>query len=109
MKDTTWNQREKLIARAAYDKAFNNECNHTISTLKERVSNLTEPTAIWELADYLNEKRKEVYQKYDYRYSVLIRVFSVLVCEGWIEMKDLEGLEKEKIQRIQLIADGLND
>jgi len=43
-------------------------------------------------------------QKHDYRYSVLIHVFGRLVGEGGVEMKDLEGLEEEKIQRIRFIA-----
>jgi len=109
MKDFKWNQREKLIARASYDKAFKNECNHIISTLSEKVSNITEPKGIWEIADYLNDKRKEIFQKYDYRYSALIRVFGVLVCEGWIQIKDLVGLEEAKLLRIQDIATYLNE
>jgi len=109
MRDMKWNQSEKSIARAAFDKAFKNECNYIIETLRERVSNLSEPKEIWELEDYLSDKRKEIDQKYDYRYSVLIRVFGVLVCEGWIEMKDLEGLGEEKLQRVQSIASCLNE
>ena len=35
---------------------------------------------------------------------VLVHVFGRLVREGWITMKDLEGLEEEKVQRIQLVA-----
>ena len=72
--------------------------------MKNKARNLSEPKEIWGLEDYLYEKRKEIDNKYDYRYSVLIHVFGRLVKEGWITMKDLEGLEEEKVQKIQLIA-----
>lgn len=109
MMEFKWNQREKTIARAAFDKAFKNECNHIIATLKEQLNNISEPKEVWRLEDYLSEKREEIDQKYDYRYSVLIRVFGILVGEGWIEMKDLDGLEEDKLQKIQIIAYGLNE
>ena len=86
-----------------------NECNHIIATLKEQLNNISEPKEVWRLEDYLSEKREEIDQKYDYRYSVLIRVFGILVGEGWIEMKDLDGLEEDKLQKIQIIAYGLNE
>ncbi len=72
--------------------------------MKKKASNLSEAKEIWELEDYVYEKRKEIDNKYDYRYSALIHVFGRLVKEGWIKMKDLEGLGEEKVQRIQLIA-----
>ncbi len=109
MIDFKWNQKEKAIARTAFDKAFQNECNHIIEAAKERLNNLSDPKEIWRLEDYLSKKRKQIDQKYDYRYSVLIRVFGVLVYEGWIEMKDLEGLKEEKLQRIRFVAEGLKD
>src|SRR5512136_1047372 len=104
MTDAKWSKKEKSISRAAFDKAYKNECNNIIETVKNRARNLSEPKEIWGLEDYLYEKRKEMDNKYDYRYSVLIHVFGRLVGEGWITMEDLEGLGEEKLQRIQLIA-----
>jgi hypothetical protein len=72
--------------------------------VRQKAASLAEPKGIWELEDYLCERRKEIDQKYDYRYSALIYVFGHLVREGWIDMKDLEGLGEEKIQRIHLTA-----
>jgi len=60
---------------------------------------------IWELHDFLTEKRKEIDEKYDYRYSVLILVFGRLLREGWIELDNLEGLDEDKITKIKNIAD----
>ena len=38
---------------------------------------------------------------YDYRYSVLVTVFSVLLSEGWLTVADLAGLQENKIEQIQ--------
>ena len=104
MNDLKWSQKEKIISRDVFDKAYRNECKDIIKTVRQKVGSLSEPKEIWGLEDYLCEKRKEIDNKYDYRYSVLITVFSRLVAEGWIKVKDLEGLGKEKIERIQLLT-----
>jgi hypothetical protein len=104
MEDVKWSKTEKAISRAAYDKAYKNECDDIIATIKQRAASLTESKGIWELEDYLYDKRREIDNKYDYRYSALLPVFGHLVREGWIDMQDLEGLGKEKIERIRNIA-----
>ncbi len=105
MDDIKWNKREKAISKSAFDRAYRNECEDIIRTIKHKARDLSDPKGIWELEDYLYEKRKEIGYKYDYRYSVLLGVFGHLVKEGWITMQDLEGLGKEKIERIQRIED----
>lgn len=102
-----WHQKEKAIARAAFNKALHNECSHIVESLKEKLNDLSDPKDVWRIEDYLSKKRKQIYQKYDFRYSILIMVLGVLVKEGWIEIKDLDGLNEEKLQRIRFIADGL--
>ncbi len=37
---------------------------------------------VWQVHDFLSEKRDEVDRKYDYRYSVLISMFGRLLHEG---------------------------
>jgi hypothetical protein len=107
MDDIKWHQKEKAIARVAFDKALHNESNHIVESLKEKLNDLSDPKDVWRLEDYLSKKRKQIYQKYDFRYSILIMVLGVLVKEGWIEIKDLDGLDEEKLQKIRSIAEGL--
>jgi hypothetical protein len=104
MTEDKWSQKEKSISRVAFEKAYKKECNSVIEAVKKKVSTLSEPKGIWELEEYLSAKRKKMDSKYDYRYSVLIYVFGRLVGEGWIRLEDLEGLEKEKLQKIQFLA-----
>ena len=56
------------------------------------------------LHDFLSKKRKEIDQKHDYRYSVLILVFARLMQEGWLKESDLEGLHKDKAYQIKALA-----
>jgi len=62
------------------------------------------PEDIWAIHDYLTDQRKVIDGKSDYRYSQLIVVFGRLLMEKWIEDKDLERLNEEKLQAIHHIA-----
>ena len=74
-------KKEKSRARDAFDKAYEKECNQIIGKLREKSLKLSVPEDIWELHDYLSEIRKEIDEKYDYRYSVLIMVFGILLID----------------------------
>ncbi len=104
MNENRWSKKEKSIARAAFDKAYEKECNQIIGNLKEKVNKLSEPGDIWELHEYLCEIRKEIDEKYDYRYSVLLMVFGILLKQHRLGIEDLEGLSDEKIDRIKSLA-----
>lgn len=99
-----WSKNEKSIARAAFDKAYEKECHQIIGKLREKSLKLSDPEDIWEFHDYLSEIRKEIDKKYDYRYSVLIMVFSILLKQQWLKIDDLEGLSADKIEKIKSLA-----
>ena len=96
-----WTKKEKTVARRAFENAYKKECGEIIKEIREIANNASEPDEIWRLHDFLDEKREEIYIKYDYRYSVLILVFARLLKEGWITVNDLKGLEADKIDRIR--------
>ncbi len=104
MNDIKWSKKEKSIARAAFSKAYEKECNQIIGKLKVKSLKLSSPDDIWELHDYLSEIRKEMDEKYDYRYSVLILVFSYLLKQELLNLDDLEGLSLDKIDKIKSLA-----
>jgi hypothetical protein len=79
-----------------------------ITYAKWQLESMNHPT-LWEIHDYLTVKRKEIDQKYDYRYSVLLSVFARLMCEGWIREKDLEGLSGDKLKEIRRISEFLQE
>lgn len=59
---------------------------------------------VWAIQEYLESKRRDLDQKYDYRYSQLPLVFGRLLREGRIRREQLGGLSDEKRELIQRIA-----
>jgi len=101
MNYVNWSKTEKKIAREAFEKAYERECSFLAGRILEKANQITKPEDIWELHDFLIEKRKEVDQKYDYRYSMLELVFARLIKDGWLDFTDLKGLNEEKIEQLQ--------
>jgi hypothetical protein len=108
MNSDKWTKKEKTVARRAFDNAYRRECGDIINRIREIANNASTPDDMWQLYDFFDEKRKEIYIKYDYRYSVLILVFARLLKEGWITVNDLEGLKEDKIDRIRHLERALD-
>ena len=104
MASEEWSKSEKTIARRAFDLAFERECAALVDEVRHMANRMTSPDDVWELHDFLRAKRKEIDEKYDYRYSVLIFVFARLLGEGWLEESELAGLSDDKLAKIQLIS-----
>jgi hypothetical protein len=96
MREFTWSAGEKKAARAAFDLALAREMKSIRQKAEAILQNSREDRAVWQLHDFLSEKRREIDQKYDYRYSVLMWVFSRLVSEGWLTEGELSGIGAEK-------------
>lgn len=69
-----WFKQKKKIARKAFDEACQREMEFIRQELSRKLRGLKEVNDIWSLHDYLAEKRREVAEKDDYRYSMLIGV-----------------------------------
>ena len=80
-----WSKQEKEIARRAFSAALEREYTAIAHNVRKMAAGINELNDIWEIHDYLTEKRKEMTRKYEYRYSVLISVFGFLMSEGWIK------------------------
>jgi hypothetical protein len=64
---------------------------------KEKLLRLSDPEDIWELHDYLSGIRKEIDNKCDYRYSVLVMIFANLLKQQWLKFDNREGLSADNI------------
>jgi hypothetical protein len=102
--DVEWSNTEKNIAKQAFDKAYIREIDALIKEVREQAGIISELSDVWKLHDFLSTRRHEIDGKYDYRYSVLIFVFSRLVKEGWLHLHELEGLAKDKLTKIRALA-----
>lgn len=104
MNEITWSKKEKAVTRQAFENTYKKECTELTNEIREMANQANEPDDIWRLHDFITEKRRQIEDKYDYRYSVLILVFARLMKEGWIEVDDLEGLNEDKIAKIMHLA-----
>ena len=100
MDQLTWTKKEKQIARRAFNKSYERECDSIAKKAHDMSSNIESPGDIWRLHGFLTQERRQIDDKYDYRYSRLILVFARLMSEGWIKKEDLEGLKEDKISKI---------
>lgn len=103
MHDETWSKSEKVIARRAFEHAYERECSALAGEVRRRAISIKEPKDIWALHSLLSRERKATDEKYDFRYSVLLFVFARLIQEGWLSEEELAGLAEEKLSRIKLI------
>lgn len=103
MLEFKWSHSQKKAARAGFDLALDRGLTAIRRETEAPLQKSTDHSSIWRVHDYLSAKRSEVTEKYDFRYSVLILVFSRLVAEGWLTLEDLSGIGAEKIEVIRSV------
>src|SRR5215469_4636316 len=79
--DVTWSRSEKAIARQAFDAALKRELHELMQEAKEIARKIKQPPDLWDLQEYLTQRRKEIDQKYNHRYSHLTQAFGRLLYE----------------------------
>ena len=104
--DVKWSAEEKKIARNIFDKAYQTEVEEIKNTLIKKVQKIKNGNDIWDINDFLTNKRISIDKKYDYRYSRLIIVLGTLLSEKYLTVNDLNGLNEEKIEMIKNVAKG---
>jgi hypothetical protein len=95
--DLKWSAAEKVIARKAFNLALERELQAVILEVKSKAAKIQEPSDLWDLEQYLTERRQEIDRMYDYRYSVLPLVLANLVSSGRLVEDDLQGLGEDKL------------
>jgi len=101
MYDYSWSPSEKKIARRAYDAALGVALSKALAEFKAKAAQVATPSDMWDLEDYLRQKRRHIDTIFDYRYSQLPFVFGVLIREGHLDEASLAGLSDEKLQEIR--------
>src|SRR5215208_5595609 len=94
--DLKWSPSEKKIARSAFDGARELALAKVMAEFKRRASAVSTPSDMWEVEDYLRQQRREIDERFDYRYSQLLLVFARLIREGHLDEGRLVGLSEEK-------------
>jgi hypothetical protein len=102
-----WTAAEKKVARRAFDQALGRHLSAIIAEAKQRMARVTDPSDLWQVEAYLTESRKTVDRIYQFRYSDLLQVFSVLMRDEWLQEADLVGLQPDKTADIKRSAEVL--
>ena len=102
-----WTSAEKKVARRAFDAALARHLSAITAEAKRMMANVADPSDLWQVEAYLTESRKTVNRMYQFRYSDLLRVFSILMQHEWLKEADLVGLQPEKIADITRGAESL--
>lgn len=103
-----WSAAEKKVARKAFDQALKRHLLAITAEAKRMMANVADPSDLWQVEAYLTENRRTVDRIYQFRYSDLIQVFSMLMRDGWLKEADLVGLTPEKASEIKRGAQGLS-
>ena len=103
MFDIKWSAAEKKLARRLFEAALGLELADVMAEFKTKAAAATTPQEMWAVQSYLARKQCQIDQKYDYRYSQLILVFSRLVREGRLKEEQLHGLSEEKLSIVRRI------
>jgi len=102
-----WTAAEKKVARKAFENALERHLSAITAEAKRMMANVADPSDLWQVEAYLTESRKTVNRMYQFRYSDLLRVFSILMQHDWLKEADLVGLQPEKIADITRGAESL--
>jgi hypothetical protein len=65
--DLNWSKPEKAIARQAFDAALKRELHELMQEAKEIAGQIKQRSDLWDLQEYLTQRRKEIDHKYNYR------------------------------------------
>jgi hypothetical protein len=99
-----WSRSEKALARKAFDAALKRELHELMQETKKMASQINKPDDLWDLEQYLTERRKDINRKYDPRGSRLKDVLGRLLYENRLGEDDLRGLREEKMKSIHSFA-----
>jgi hypothetical protein len=103
--EVRWTATEKKVARRAFDQALDRHLAAITAEAKRMMANVADPSDLWQVEAYLTESRKTVDRLYQFRYSDLLWVFSILMRDEWLKEADLVGLQPEKIADIKRSAE----
>ncbi|MDQ3261270.1 MAG: hypothetical protein ABIW48_01900 [Burkholderiales bacterium] len=103
MNDIKWSHAEKNLSRKVFEQALESELSEVVAEFKAKATATSTPEEMWNVRRFLASKEREIDEKYDYRYSQLILVFSRLLREGRIREEQLAGLSEEKLSYIRRI------
>jgi hypothetical protein len=109
MNHLAWSGPEKKIARRAFDAAADAVLTAVLAEFKQKAAAATSPSDMWDVEDFLRQRRRELDELLDYRYSRLVFVFGRLIREGHLDEAQLAGLAEDKLAAIRRYISLMNE
>lgn len=100
-----WSDKEKKIARRAFDAAVERERVAWLAEFKQKAADANDFDDLWEIREYLAERQGALEYKHDDRYSQLLFVFGILLRERRVTEAELAGLAEAKLVAIRGFLD----
>ena len=104
MHDLKWSESEKKIARRVFEAALQQELGEIMTRFKEKAAVAEKPDDMWAVESWLAHRRRDIDNKYDFRYSQLVIVFGKLLRERRVTEEELAGLGEDKLSYIERVA-----
>src|SRR5215475_12992872 len=95
-----WSNAEKKIARRAFEAARESVLAGAFAEFKAKAAAARTVDDMWSIGDALRQRRLEIDELLDYRYSQLTLVFARLIVEGYLDEKQLAGLSEDKLDEV---------
>jgi hypothetical protein len=108
MSGDKWSKSEKKVAYRVFEAALKAELAEIMVEFKAGAAAASEPDDMWSIEEYLRRKRREINDKYDYRYSQLPMLFARLLHEGRVQEAQLTDLSEETLSYIHRWAAAQN-
>ncbi|MGB7488359.1 MAG: hypothetical protein WA901_19355 [Phormidesmis sp.] len=102
--EVQWSSEEKEIAQQALKKAYEQDIEALISSVKEYAGKISGTEDVWQLHDFLSAKRHDIDGKYDDRETFLMFTLSKLIKDRLLTLTDLEDLAADKRAKISLLT-----
>ena len=102
-----WSDREKILAREAYDAALEREGKAFLQEIRARMEELKDWRDLWEVGETIEHKRRDMQNVYEFSYSQLLLTFAILIRKGFLHRRELEKLDSKKLEAMdRLLKDG---
>ncbi len=100
MQNHEWTKPQKQHARRLFDAALQAELAEIMAEYKANATAVQTLEQMWAMSDYLNDKAREIDEKYVFTYSGLDLLFLRLINEGRLSLTQLGGIPEANFERI---------
>jgi flagellar biosynthesis/type III secretory pathway protein FliH len=96
-----WTSAEKKIAQRAFEAARVAVLAEAFAAFKAKAAAASTIDEMWDLVNEFRQRRRDMEELLDYRYSVLTLTFARLVVGGYLDEEQLKDLSEDKLAEIR--------